>query len=238
MKFYDGLSSFPNISGNLPANCMEVRERGQTASGVYELAGSERNFSAYCNMTLRGGGWTVIQQRVDGSVAFNRMWQDYRNGFGDPTGNFWLGLQNIRDIVSQPGRTFELYFGLQSFDPRDRNAFSLYKSFSIGPEVDNYTLHIGSLDQESTADDSLAYHNGRQFSTPDRDNDSSPQIHCAEVFRAGWWFHNCHDSLLNGQWYAEGLMADLDVPDGIIWETWAGDRESLRATLMAVRPIS
>ena len=216
---------------------MELMEQGQAASRVYTLTGNGMNFDVYCNMTLRGGGWTVIQQRMDGSVAFNRTWQDYRNGFGDPNGNYWLGLEKIRRLVTQPGKIFQLYFGMQSFNPRDTYRFSLYNSFSIGSEADNYTLHIGTLDPDSNADDALSYHNGRQFSTPDRDNDSSLRTHCAKLFKAGWWFHSCHDSLLNGHWYADGLMADLNLPDGIIWDTWAGDRESLKATMMAVRPV-
>ena len=226
------------ITGNTPANCRQVLERDPTAtSAVYQIARSGVLFDVYCNMTLRDGGWTVIQQRVNGNISFNNTWDQYRNGFGDPYGNFWLGLENIRQITSLPGTTFELYIGMQSFHPIDRYRFALYKSFSLGSEEQNYILNIGSLDRESNAGDSLFYHNGRQFSTPDRDNDSAPRTHCARVFRAGWWFHNCHDSLLNGHWYADGLLADLDLPDGIIWETWAGDRESLKATMMAIRPV-
>ena len=208
-----------------------------TDSDTYVITVNERNVMVYCNMTLRGGGWTVIQQRVNGNLAFNRTWQEYRNGFGELTTNFWLGLQNIRDITAFSGNTFELYIGLESFHPTDVERFALYKSFSLASEAENYALNIGSLDRDSDAGDSLVQHNKKQFSTPDRDNDTAPRKHCAKEFKAGWWFHNCHDSLLNGQWYADGLLADLNVPDGIIWETWSGDRESLKATIMAVRPL-
>ena len=33
----------------------------------------------------------VIQRRVDSSVDFYLNWADYKNGFGDPSGNVWLG---------------------------------------------------------------------------------------------------------------------------------------------------
>ena len=218
---------------------MEVFERGDTTSGVYSLSGSNGTFDAYCDMSIAGeAGWTVIQNRQSGDIEFNRTWQDYVDGFGSTSGNYWLGLRNIRDIVSLTGSTFELYIDMQSFHPTDVNRFARYKSFSIGGEETNYVLRIGMLDQRSTAGDSLSYHNNQQFSTPDRDNDSAPRTHCAKVFRAGWWFNNCHDSLLNGRWYAGGLLAQLDLPDGIIWETWAGDRESLKTTVMAVRPVT
>ena len=42
------------------------------------------------------GGWTVILRRKYSSGTrenFIREWDDYENGFGDPTNEFWLGLR-------------------------------------------------------------------------------------------------------------------------------------------------
>ena len=35
--------------------------------------------------------WQVFQRRVDNTVGFNLDWKSYKEGFGDPSRNFWLG---------------------------------------------------------------------------------------------------------------------------------------------------
>ena len=53
----------------------------------------------YCDMDTDGGGWTVLQRRMDGTVNFNRDWADYNKGFGDLDGEHWLGLNKIYQIT-------------------------------------------------------------------------------------------------------------------------------------------
>ena len=49
----------------------------------------------YCDQTTAGGGWTVIQEKMDGSVNFNRTQDDYKHGFGNLVGEFYLFIESI-----------------------------------------------------------------------------------------------------------------------------------------------
>ena len=41
----------------------------------------------------------MIQEKMDGSVNFNRTQDDYKHGFGNLVGEFWLGLDKINRLT-------------------------------------------------------------------------------------------------------------------------------------------
>ena len=97
-------------------------------------------------MTTDGGGWTLIQKRFDGTVNFYRGWDEYKNGFGRPGGEHWLGLENIYRITNQ-GR-----YALR-VDLRGNfiySAHALYRRFAVGNETSNYTLVLGTYSGKIT----------------------------------------------------------------------------------------
>ena len=195
-------------------------------------------FVVYCDMNLLGGGWTVIQRRVDGDLDFDRKYACYRNGFGDFFQNFWLGLEKISRITrhcSAANTSMELYIGLEAFLPL--SVFARYTNFTVLGEEDGYRLKVSGYNESSTSHDSFTSHNDQKFTTKDKDQDDHT-LNCAGLFKGGWWFKNCHDSHLNGIYYENGLLRDPKVSDGIIWESWLGDGYSLKSTVMAIRPYS
>ncbi|XP_064553637.1 fibrinogen-like protein 1 [Drosophila montana] len=192
-------------------------------------------FLAPCESRYQGSGWTVIQRRLDGSVNFNRNWNDYRNGFGDLNGEFFIGLEKLhRMTVAQP---HELLVFLEAFTFRTK--FITFSKFLVGSEDTDYELQQiefnGSYyDGNGRA---LTYNIRQKFSTYDRDNDNYWVKNCAKAFKGGWWFNSC-DNLdyfanLNGE-YKEYKPAGYNG-EGIIWNVFDGST-SLRSVQMMIRP--
>ncbi|CAH3190779.1 unnamed protein product, partial [Porites evermanni] len=117
-------------------NCDEVYEAGFRTSGVYTIDPDNTGaFDVYCDQKTAGGGWTVFQKRVDGSVDFYLGWDDYKRGFGNLNGEFWLGLDKIHRLTK--GRS-KLRVDLEDFD--NQTAYAEYDSFAVGDEQSKYKL--------------------------------------------------------------------------------------------------
>ena len=127
-------------------------------------------------------------------VSFNRPWADYEQGFGDLNTEFWYGLRNIHCLTKRD--EVELQIEVRK-DDRTGELWT-YGYFKVdGPET-NYTLRIGQAQGPSSGYDSMAYHNGTQFTTTDRDNDVYWYNCAISNAGSGWWYKNCRYSLLTG----------------------------------------
>ena len=161
-------------------------------------------------METDGGGWTAFQRRQDGSVDFYRNWTDYENGFGDLTGEFWLGLSKIHRLTKEGSNTLRVDLG----DFEGNTAYANYSTFSISDGSTEYILTVGGY--SGTARDSLAYHNGRRFTTRDNDNDLQSGGNCAQYDTGAWWYNSCYSSNLNGLYFSTETTSD----QGINWLHW------------------
>ncbi len=158
------------------------------------------------------GAWVVIQRRKSADVSFNRPWSSYREGFGVLSTNFWWGLKYIHQFTS--GARCKVRF---EFTFNGTSYYAEYSSFSVAGESDNYRLSISGY--SGNAGDSMAHHDGMEFSTPDRDNDKSSKegFSCARHYESGWWYNWCHNVNFNGRWGS-------DYWDGLGWYTTTGAR--------------
>ena len=94
----------------------------------------------FCDQTTVGEGWLVFQKRLDGSVDFYRGWTEYKNGFGNLSGEFWLGLDKIHRLTSS-GK-YKLRVDLEDFA---RNTYyAEYDLFEVASETEKYKLSLGT----------------------------------------------------------------------------------------------
>ena len=165
-------------------------------------------------------------------------------------------------------------------------AYAHYGNFSIDSEERHYTLSVSGytgtagelgkccifLNMCSSANyisyynvavflsgDSMRYHNGRPFSTRDKDADPLG-IHCARAYMGGWWYKNCYKTNLNGlygtnsnnqvrislQWGFKLFYLlcsntltryhDFSPTQGVVWIDWKGKDSSIPFTEMKFRP--
>lgn len=132
--------------------------------------------------------WTVILRRKDGSEDFYRTWDEYKEGFGDPQGEFFVGLDSLNEMTGGDDAQ-ELLIILEDFENRTR--YAKYDKFIVGGEDEKYAItELGEYSGD--AGDSLSYHRGRKFSTKDQDNDNNPNSNCAKDYKGAWWFDNCY----------------------------------------------
>ncbi|PFX22965.1 Ficolin-1 [Stylophora pistillata] len=82
-------------------SCQQLLKDGVTSSGVYTInPDGGKPIQVLCDMDTDGGGWTVFQRRLDGSIDFDRDWKTYKDGFGNPIGEFWLGNDNLHRLTA------------------------------------------------------------------------------------------------------------------------------------------
>ena len=152
---------------------------------------------------------TVIQRRVD-NATFYRDWEDYKNGFGNNSASFWIGLDVIHDLTSAcpSGTRFEVRATRGSVTKQ----FG-YSGFTVSSEQDNYLMNYTRY--ETAGEDSLRSNKGQMFSTRDRDNGDF-DYNAATLLKSGWW-HNMSSSKSNPN-------ADINQ---IYWYSFNNDRISL-----------
>ncbi|XP_068681746.1 microfibril-associated glycoprotein 4-like [Montipora foliosa] len=216
------------LRGNrISRNCAEIYNSGSKTSGVYKIdPDGLGEFEVFCDQTTAGGGWTVFEKRFNGSVDFYRGWDDYKRGFGNLAGAFWLGLDKIHRLTVNRRNTLRVDLE----DVPGKTSYADYSSFAVGNETEKYKLRVGGF--SGTAGDSLSYHRGFPFTTKDSDNDGWSSGNCAVTKKGGWWYNKCYKSNLNGQY----MPGAINKGPGMNWYYWKNSWLSVKRTEMKIRP--
>ena len=128
------------LSFIIEKNCADLYKSGARRDGVYTVnPDGLRSFQVRCDMQTDGGGWTIFQRRQDSSVNFYRGWQDYKTGFGNLNGNFWLGLEKIHRLT----RSGQNVLRVDLTDWTNDSAYAKYGSFSVASESNAYKMNCG-----------------------------------------------------------------------------------------------
>ena len=187
-------------------NCQELQKLGATENGLYDIDPDGKGLiRVYCDQTTESGGWTVFQRRISPfGTSFNRGWEEYRVGFGDLKGEFWLGNDNIHRITANGVK-----FRVDLRESGGKAGKATYTGFVIAGSADKYswtmTSYSGNIGN-SIYGASWHYHNvrGMKFSTPDQDNDQCP----------------CHCSGSSGSWKNWCGKVDLNAVTRPYWSSW------------------
>ncbi|XP_071104210.1 fibrinogen-like protein 1 [Haliotis cracherodii] len=164
-----------------------VAHYGQSGEYIIQPHLSPRPFIVYCEMAL--GGRTAILKQTIGNENFNRPWDDYKNGFGNISGDHWLGNDYIHYISYS--RKHSLLVQVET-----GSSYHQYymQDFGVNDEASKYKLtfghHFTSDKFPESLEDCLGPLYDSSFSTPDQDNDNSAR-NCAQDFQSGWWFKDC-----------------------------------------------
>lgn len=179
-------------------------------------------------METDGGGWTVFLRREDGSVSFDHTWADYELGFGNLSGEYWLGLSKMHRLTPDGTNTLRVDLG----DFENSKVYAKYHNFEILDATAEYALVVKNY-TGNAGDSLIEHHNIMKFTTKDNDNDLHDGGNCvALVPGGGWWFNKCFRAHLTGKYVPGGTTARWI---GIIWNTWKGGAYSLKLAEMKIR---
>uniref|UniRef100_A0A8C9MUP9 Tenascin C n=1 Tax=Serinus canaria TaxID=9135 RepID=A0A8C9MUP9_SERCA len=171
-----------------PKDCSQALLNGETTSGLYTIylnGDKAQPLQVFCDMGEDGGGWIVFLRRQNGKQDFYKNWSSYVAGFGDPKDEFWIG--NTESTTTKKKTWRDGYAERAWHSPnifmKSKPGNPLTLLFLLSP-------HPG---------DSMTYHNGRSFSTFDKDHDSAI-TNCALSYKGAFWYKNCHRVNLMGRY--------------------------------------
>ncbi|XP_069949272.1 angiopoietin-1 [Cherax quadricarinatus] len=156
-------------------DCSDIQRQGVTQSGVYQIFPNNSGVGVRVLCEVQEGHmWTVllVRQHQIPQEIFARKWQDYKNGFGNPHGEYWMGNDNLHALTGD-GRSYRLRVVATNIRGEQRSAE--WKTFSVGDEASGYQVTVNEYRRGSTLGDAITEHSmdGMKFTTVDREHDTN-----------------------------------------------------------------
>jgi len=139
----------------------------------------------------------LIQQNFGGSNTFNRSWAEFKVGFNDSNGNYWIGNDRLSQ-VTQSG-IYKLRVELLQTNTY-RWYWVEYGVITVLGESHNYRLGVSGYSSDlNSYFGELSYQNGMMFN--DRDNDpwknGTYNDNRAVYNGGGFWYKDCGPASVN-----------------------------------------
>jgi hypothetical protein len=177
LKLFEELQSvemqYESIVKALPNDCSEINS---SDNGLHMIAPSHQHRPV---MVKCIGPWTVVQKREDGSVNFNRSWDEYAEGFGNADGELWIGNEMLYQLTNDNCTKLRIIFQ----DLQNVSWHADYDQINIASRSEGYRIDFSGY--SGNASNTLEYQNHMKFSSIDRDLDIS-KGHCADEYEGGW----------------------------------------------------
>ncbi|MPC49343.1 Tenascin-N [Portunus trituberculatus] len=141
-------------------------------------------------METDGGGWTVFlkRQQQPYQLDFNRTWEEYQAGFGDPYMEYWLGLEMLH--VMTYGRMYSVRLDLETTEQKEE--YTTFPNIKVESEDEKYKVILAGREGGSPQTKyCFRYWSYKLFTSIDRDYDSYYRGNCANEQGGGWWYTNC-----------------------------------------------
>ena len=229
-------------------DCKDLYAKNFKRSGLYAVAVGGQQSEGYmrpivCDMTTMGGGWTVIERRFNGQLTFKRNWAKYKAGFGKFDAEFYYGNENWHLLTMDQSTNHELYIilGTKGGDKAD----PYYDDVEIKSESNNYRLRLGQYQYQNhgpdlhllNADKFKDYHDGKEFSSFDRDNDQGTDNCSHEKGFGGFWFISiCGNVNFHGIWRGEdSVITDEEKFTGIRWKSVFNGEDPIASVIIQIR---
>ena len=94
----------------------------------------------------------LLQHRSRNEVSFvNRTWNEYKNGFGNASGDYWVGLKHIHAMTAHSPKYLVARLFYRSFPYAKPMVLSAgYRRFAVHDEYTSYQLHVAGYDPRNS----------------------------------------------------------------------------------------
>uniref|UniRef100_A0A1I8HZX2 Fibrinogen C-terminal domain-containing protein n=1 Tax=Macrostomum lignano TaxID=282301 RepID=A0A1I8HZX2_9PLAT len=151
----------------------------------------------------------TVNLRVSDALSFDRLWAEYKTGFGTYHSNYFAGLEWLHNRTSaQPSNN---RFRVDLLYWNDTYIYAYYLNLLILAESTNYTVSNFTFAAAGGLGNCLFQGSNRQFVT--RDRGWSECHNCAVRYEQPYWHGCCHNSGPFGKYFNYPTALNVSVAD-------------------------